>query len=120
MATTPTKLIDNPQTHSARCDIPATTQMPPPADPTSHDDKQISKLASMLGGMTRITVTMDDRLAAAVRATAGHNVSGWLADLVRHKLLEQAVAAEIDCDQQHPDYLIWRDERLEEIEEAHA
>jgi hypothetical protein len=89
-------------------------------DRAHQDNKKISKLASMLGGMTRITVTMDDRLAAAVRATAGHNVSGWLADLVRHKLLEQAVAAEIACDQQHPDHLVWCDERLEEIEEAHA
>jgi hypothetical protein len=89
-------------------------------DPAHHKDKKISKLASMLDDMTRITVTMDDRLAAAVRATAGHNVSGWLADLVRHTLLEQAVTAEIACDQQHPDYLTWRDERLEEIEEAHA
>jgi hypothetical protein len=116
-ATTPTTLIDNPPT------LAATSQPQPscrPADPVFHDDKQISKLASMLGGMTRITVTMDDRLAAAVRATAGHNVSGWLAALVRHKLLEQAVAAEIACDQQHPDYQVWCDERLDEIEEARA
>ena len=88
--------------------------------PNPPHNKKISKLASMLGDMARITVTMDDRLAAAVRATAGHNVSGWLADLVRHKLLEQAVAAEIACALQHPDYRAWRDERLEEIEEAHA
>jgi hypothetical protein len=74
----------------------------------------------MLDGMTRITVTMDDRLAEAVRAVAGPNVSGWLAAVVRHALLKQAVAAEIACDQQHPDYLDWRAERLEEIEEAHA
>lgn len=53
----------------------------------------------MLRSMARITITMDDRLAEAVRATAGHNVSGWLAKLVRAELLRRAVAAEIACDQ---------------------
>jgi hypothetical protein len=89
-------------------------------DRAHQDNKKISKLASMLGGMTRITVTMDDRLAEAVRATAGDNVSGWLAKLVRAELLRRAVAAEIACDQQHPDYLAWRTERLDEIDEAKA
>lgn len=74
----------------------------------------------MLRGMARITVTMDDRLAEAVRATAGDNVSGWLAKLVRAELLRRAVAAEIACDQQHPDYLAWRAERLEETDGAKA
>lgn len=54
---------------------------------------------------------MDDRLAEAVKATAGDNVSGWLATLVRAKLLRRAVTAEIACDQQQPDYLAWRAER---------
>lgn len=61
---------------------------------------------------------MDDRLVEAVRATAGPNVSAWLAAVVRHTLLKQAVAAEIACDQQHPDYLTWQAERLEEIDKA--
>lgn len=61
---------------------------------------------------------MDDRLAAAVRATAGDNVSGWLAKLVRTELLRRAVAAEVACDQQHPDYLDWRRDRLGEIDQA--
>ena len=78
----------------------------------------LDKLERVLQGMTRITVTMDDRLAAAVRATAGDNVSGWLAELVRAELLRRAVAAEIACDQQHPDYLAWRAERLAETDGA--
>lgn len=73
---------------------------------------------SMLRDMARITVTMDDRLAQAVRATAGDNVSGWLAKLVRAELLRRAVAAEIACDQQHPDYLDWRADRLDETDGA--
>lgn len=48
----------------------------------------------MFRGMVRITVTMDDRLAEAVRTTAGDNVSGWLAKLVHTELLRRAVAAE--------------------------
>ncbi len=63
---------------------------------------------------------MDDRLASAVRATAGDNVSGWLTKLVRSELLRRAVAAEIACDQQHSHYLDWRRERLDEIDEAEA
>ncbi len=63
---------------------------------------------------------MDDRLAEAVRATAGDNVSGWLAKLVRTELLRRAVAAEIACDQQHPDYLGWRADRLDEIDGTEA
>jgi hypothetical protein len=66
--------------------------------------------------MARITVTMDDRLAEAVRATAGDNVSGWLSRLVRRELLRQAVAAEVACDQQHPEYQAWRAERLSETD----
>ncbi len=76
------------------------------------------KPVSMLRGMARITVTMDDRLAEAVRATAGDNVSGWLANVVRAELLRRAVALEIACDQQHPDYRAWRAERLDEVDEA--
>jgi hypothetical protein len=82
--------------------------------------KRVGKLASMLRSMTRITVTMDDRLAEAVRTTAGDNVSGWLAKLVRTELLRRAVAAEIACDQQHPDYLDWRADRLDEIDGTEA
>jgi hypothetical protein len=74
----------------------------------------------MLHNMTRITVTMDDRLAEAVRATAGDNVSGWLAKLVRAELLRRAVAAEIACDQQQPDYLDWRVDRLDEVDGMRA
>jgi hypothetical protein len=74
----------------------------------------------MFRGMARITVTMDDRLAEAVRSTAGDNVSGWLAKLVRTELLRRAVAAEIACDQQHPDYLDWRADRLDEIDGTEA
>lgn len=74
----------------------------------------------MLCGMARITVTMDERLAEAVRATAGDNISGWLAKLVRAELLRRAVAAEIACDRQHPDYLAWRAERLEETHGVEA
>jgi hypothetical protein len=48
----------------------------------------------MFRGMVRITVTMDDRLAEAVRTTAGDNVSGWLAKLVHTELLRRAVDAE--------------------------
>lgn len=92
----------------------------PPGPPSPPDCALLDKLARMLRGMTRITVTMDDRLAEAVRATAGDNVSGWLAKLVRAELLRRAVAAEIACDQQHPDYLAWRAERLEETDGAKA
>jgi cell division inhibitor SulA len=74
----------------------------------------------MLADMTRITVTMDDQLAQAVKATAGDNVSGWLTKLVRAELLRRAVAAEVACDQQDPDYLVWRTERLSEVEQAHG
>jgi len=63
---------------------------------------------------------MDDRLADAVRATAGDNVSGWLARVVRAELLRRAVAAELACDQQYPDYLAWRAERLEETNGVEA
>jgi hypothetical protein len=63
---------------------------------------------------------MGDRLAGALRATAGDNVSGWLAKLVRAGLVRRSVAAEIACDQQHPDYLAWRAERWEETNGAHA
>jgi hypothetical protein len=72
----------------------------------------------MLTGMTRITVTMDDQLAQAVKATAGDNVSGWLAKLVRTELLRRAVAAEVACDEQDPDYQAWRTDRLTEVEQA--
>ena len=82
--------------------------------------KNIGKLVSMLHSMTRITVTMDDQLAEAVRTTAGDNVSGWLAKLVRTELLRRAVAAEIACDQEHPDYLDWRADRLDEIDGTRA
>jgi len=36
---------------------------------------------------------MDDRLAEAGRATAGDNVSGWLAKLVRAERLEETDGA---------------------------
>ncbi|MGH3927467.1 MAG: hypothetical protein ACRDTT_32155 [Pseudonocardiaceae bacterium] len=82
--------------------------------------QRVGKLTNMLRRMARITVTMDDRLAAAVRAAAGDNVSGWLAKLVRAELLRRAVAAEIACDEQHPDYLSWRAQRLDELDGAEA
>jgi hypothetical protein len=72
----------------------------------------------MLPRMTRITVTMDDQLAQAVKATAGDNVSGWLAKLVRTELLRRAVAAEVACDEADADYQAWRAERLTEVEQA--
>lgn len=91
-----------------------------PTCPSIELTEHAGKLASMLRGMTRITVTMDDRLAEAVRTVAGGNVSGWLATLVRTELLRRAVAAEITCDQQHPDYLDWRADRLDEIDGMQA
>lgn len=76
------------------------------------------RTGGMLSGMTRITVTMDDQLARAVKATAGDNVSGWLTKLVRAELLRRAVAAEVACDAVDPDYQAWRAERLTEVEQA--
>lgn len=90
--------------------------MPVPLSPP----KRVGKPVSKLHGIVRITVTIDERLAEAVRATAGDNVSGWLAKLVRAELRRRAVAAEIACDQQHPDYLDWRADRLDEIDGTQA
>jgi Tfp pilus assembly protein PilN len=67
-----------------------------------------------------LTITMDDQLADAVKATAGGNVSAWLTQLARSELLRRAVAAEIAADTQNSDYLAWRAERATEIEQAHA
>jgi hypothetical protein len=109
-STCPGRWCGSAQSHSGERD--SRTSRTPRRDPSA------GKRVGMLRRMTRITVTMDDRLAEAVRAAAGANVSGWLAKVARAELLRQAVAAEVTCDQEHPEYLAWRAERLEEIHGA--
>lgn len=71
--------------------------------------------SGMLIVMTRITIALDERLAEAVRASAGDNVSAWFARLARREVVAQAVAAEIAHDRADP---TWRDRLAEHTREA--
>jgi hypothetical protein len=71
----------------------------------------------MLAVMTRLTIAMEDRLAAAVRAAAGDNVSGWMAGLARREVVRLAVDAELRHDQQDP---AWRERIVENAREIDA
>lgn len=66
--------------------------------------------------MTRISVSLDDPVAEAVKAAAGGagKVSGWVARLVSEKLLSDAAAAAGAFDRQAltEDDAIWEAERL--------
>lgn len=54
--------------------------------------------------MTRISVSLDDATAAAVRRAAGdRSISGWVADLVRQALLNRAGAAAAAYDRSRDD-----------------
>ncbi|MFI5721117.1 hypothetical protein [Nocardia sp. NPDC051750] len=66
--------------------------------------------------MKRVTITLDDHLAALVRdAAAGGNVSAWMAEAARSRLLRAAAEAEAVHDRAHPDA---EAERLAEMESA--
>lgn len=69
----------------------------------------------MLTSVTRLTIAMDEQLAAAVKAAAGDNVSAWLSRLARHEIVRQAVAAEATHDQRDP---AWRDRLAEHTRET--
>jgi metal-responsive CopG/Arc/MetJ family transcriptional regulator len=66
--------------------------------------------------MTRISVSLDDPLAEAVRTAAGGDgkVSKWIANLVREKLLNDAAAAAAAYDkaQNTDDDAAWEADRL--------
>jgi len=66
--------------------------------------------------MTRISVSLDDPVAEALRAAAGGEgkVSKWVARLVREKLLNDAAAAAGALDRQAgvDDDASWEAERL--------
>jgi hypothetical protein len=71
----------------------------------------------MLSVMTRLTIAMDDRLADAVRAAAGDNVSSWMAGLARREVVRLAVDAEIMHDRQDSG---WHDRATEHAREIDA
>jgi hypothetical protein len=71
----------------------------------------------MLVVMTRLTIAMEDRLAAAVKAAAGDNVSGWMARLARREVVRLAVDAELAHDGLDP---AWRDRVAEHVRETDA
>ncbi|MGX6607475.1 hypothetical protein ACWKSP_35920 [Micromonosporaceae bacterium Da 78-11] len=64
--------------------------------------------------MTRISVTLDDPVADAVKAAAGGDgkVSKWIARLVQEKLLADACAAAAQLDRDQTDDE-WETARLE-------
>lgn len=66
--------------------------------------------------MTRISVSLDDPVAEAVKVAAGGEgkVSSWVARLVREKLLSDAAAAAGAFDRQGAtdDDALWEAERL--------
>jgi hypothetical protein len=72
----------------------------------------------MLPGMTRMTITLDDRLAAAVRAAAGDNVSAWMARLARGEVARAAVEAEVAHDRDDADWHARVGEHAREIDSA--
>ncbi len=63
--------------------------------------------------MTRISVSLDDPLAEAVKQAAGGDgkVSKWVAGLIRERLLEGAAQAAGAFDRARADES-WEDERL--------
>lgn len=66
--------------------------------------------------MKRVTITLDDHLAALVRdAAADGNVSAWMAEAARSRLLRAAAEAEAAHDRAHPDT---EADRLAEMESA--
>ncbi|MPZ28577.1 MAG: hypothetical protein GEV12_19795 [Micromonosporaceae bacterium] len=67
--------------------------------------------------MTRLTIAMDERLAEAVKAAAGDNVSAWMSRLARQEIVRQAVAAEVAHDQRDP---AWRGRVAEHTREIDA
>lgn len=79
----------------------------------------------MLTGMTtRITVTVEDELAALIRSAARMdpktrgNVSEWLARAARSRLLREAALGEIEWERAHPDRAQIRMEEVEAERDA--
>lgn len=72
----------------------------------------------MLPSMTRMTITLDDRLAAAVRAAAGDNVSAWMARLARGAVAREAAEAELAHDRGDPDWQARVSEHARETDNA--
>ncbi|HLL68486.1 MAG TPA: hypothetical protein VK453_22635 [Micromonosporaceae bacterium] len=66
--------------------------------------------------MTRISVSLDDPVAAAVKHAAGGDgkVSKWVANLIREKIMGDAAAAAAALDRTHAadDDAAWEAERL--------
>ena len=64
--------------------------------------------------MPRISVSLDDGVADAVKAAAGGDgkVSSWVANLIRDKLLRDAAAAAAEYDRERADEDAWEVERL--------
>lgn len=66
--------------------------------------------------MTRVSVSLPDPVAEAVKTIAGGDgkVSGWIAQLVSQKVLADAAvaAARYDADHADPDADAWEAERL--------
>ncbi len=62
--------------------------------------------------MTRISVSLDDPLAEAVKYAAGGDgrVSKWVANLIRERLLNDAAAAAAAYDRKDDE--VWEAERL--------
>jgi hypothetical protein len=67
----------------------------------------------MLAGMARLTIAVPDDLAEQIRAAAGADISGWLADAARRQLLRDEAAAAVAYDRQHHDPA-WEAERERE------
>lgn len=57
----------------------------------------------MIGGMTRLTISLPDDLAAKIKAAAGENVSAWVANLARDAFLREEAAAVARFEAQHGD-----------------
>ena len=67
-------------------------------------------------GMTRISVSLDDPVAEAAKAAAGGDgqVSKWVANLIRERLITDAAAAAAAYDRQTAgdDDIAWEAERM--------
>jgi hypothetical protein len=68
--------------------------------------------------MTRLTIAMEDRLAEAVKAAAGDNVSAWMARLARREIVRLAVDSELAHDQRDPGWPERAEEHTRELDTA--
>jgi hypothetical protein len=80
------------------------------SDLTMLQMQRLSMRPGMLVPMTRLTITVPDALAEQVRAAAGENVSAWVAQAVRDRVLREECAALAEWEQANRDE-DWDNER---------